>query len=62
MKRIFEINEIEMKRYENWLKKLPKKYQKLETEFVFQTGSGIGVAILARKGTKEVDLTDYSTW
>jgi hypothetical protein len=58
----FELNPKELEIYNRWIENLPKKYLKLETEFIFSNGSGIGVISKARKGAKEVDLTDYSCW
>lgn len=58
----FELNEIELERYQKWFDKLPKKYKKLKIEFIFSNSSGIGTSSKVRVGDKECDLTDFSCW
>ncbi len=58
----FEIDDEVQKKLDEWIDKLPKKYQKMSTQYIFQGCSGIGYSIIARKGNKEIDLTDVSQW
>jgi hypothetical protein len=58
----FYLNEVEQNKFDAWYKKLPKKYKKLEVWFMFSNSSGIGVAVKAIVGDKEIDLTDFESW
>ena len=60
----FELTPEQVKKYENWKKKLPKHNEGAiggATEFIFSpTGVGLGVRVKYFK--HELDLTDYESW
>jgi len=58
----FELNNNEIKAYENFIKKLPKKYRNMPRDMIFSFGNGIGVGVSIRVGDKEKDITDYARW
>lgn len=57
----FELNENEEKAYNDFVKKLPKKY-KSNIEITFTNGGGIGVGIIVKAGKYKKDITDYDCW
>ena len=57
----FELNENEEKSYNNFIKKLSKKYLN-DVEIIFSNGGGIGRCVKVKAGKHEKDITDYSSW
>ena len=58
----FVLNKNQVEQLENWIETLPLKYKNKKIEYIFWSESGIGIAIRARIGKKEIDLTDVSEW
>jgi hypothetical protein len=58
----FELNEKEVELYNEFMKKLPKKYKSMTRQFIFHEGNGIGIGITIKVGDKEKNITDYSSW
>ena len=56
------INDKTYCKLEEWINKLPKKYNKKDIWFKFSHSSGIGLSITARCGDQECDITDYASW
>ena len=59
---IYELTPQEDEAYEDFIKKLPKKYKNKTRKLIFSMGSGIGIAVTVKVGKLKKDITDYKTW
>ncbi len=57
----FELNPIEIQRYDAWKKSLPKKLRK-DIKIIFSISSGIGIGVDVECGKYKKDITDYGSW
>jgi len=63
----FDLNANEVRAYEEFMAKLPKKYKNASKHITFTFGNGIGTAVgvsVSFVGLKtiEMDITDYKSW
>ena len=58
----FELSSKEVKAYEDFIGKLPKKYRNKTKKIIFSMGSGIGVGVTVKVGKLKKNITDYNTW
>jgi hypothetical protein len=60
----FELTPEQIKKYEEWRKTLPKRYEGAiggATQFIF-TPTGVGDGVKVKYFEYELDLTEYDNW
>lgn len=56
------LTETERKAFDEFIKKLPRKYKYKKVKLIFSHGSGIGRNVYVKVKKLKRDITDYDSW